>query len=97
MSNPGVPGTSTALPLREVLGVLMSSSVLSYGVCFSFGLHRCGSDLPILSWHFGHEGNHDEARRAACSQEKKTVRDCQRVGLLANLQPQDLRGAARCG
>src|SRR6266702_7107429 len=100
MSNPGVPGASTTWLLLEVLAVLRrlkSYSVPFHGVCFSFDLHWCCSDLPILGWYFGHEGNHHKARRAACSQEKKAVGDCQRIGLLANLQPQNLRGATHRG
>src|ERR1700721_2326796 len=100
MSNRGVPGESTTWLLLEVLAVLRRlkpSSVLFHGVCFSFDLHWCCSDLPKLGWYFGHTGNHYKARRAACSQEKKAVEDCQRIGLLANLQSHDLRGATHPG
>src|ERR1700730_7196246 len=100
MTNPGVPRASTTWLLFEVLAVLrrlMALSVPFHRGPLYLGLHWCSSALPILSWHFGHEGNHHEARHAACSQEKKAVRDCQRVGLLANLQPQSLRGAAHRG
>jgi hypothetical protein len=58
-----------------------------HGVCFSLGLQGCSSDLPTLSWHFGHEGNYYEARHAACRQEKKTVENYQRIGLQPYLRP----------
>src|SRR5580658_6867055 len=99
MSNRGVPRTSTACLLREALGVLRrltSWSASFYGVCFSFGLHWCSSDLSILGWHFGHKGNHHEAHHAARSKEKKAVGNCQGKSLLTNLQPQNFCGAT-CG
>src|ERR1700730_1474099 len=81
MPNPGVPGASITWRLLEVLAIprrLRSYFVSFHGVCFSFDLHWWSSDLPILGWHFGHEGNYHKARHAACSQEKKAVGDCQR-------------------
>jgi hypothetical protein len=90
MSTPGVLKASSAWLLLEFLALprmLMSRPAPFHGVCFSLGLQGCSSDLPILSWRFGHEGNYYEARHAARRQEKKTVENYQRIGLQPYLRP----------